>query len=455
MLTLPKSPALNAIAELLYQADQATRSQNPCKPSRLQRFSTTISANGLSSSHSSTFYSSSSESITKPHACPVTPQMSKHTKVLLLQYLDQNISSAAQFFDVTNFPLPVDDKGHALDAFLEATGMTHTNEWSLGDKVANHLLSTIRNQDRRNTACEAELKVEHHLSLILSITSPPHSQIRHLERAKQLCKKRSGKTFQLLERAEQHYANSVSFPSSPPSPLSPATRFHNHLRSRTSSSSLSSRHSTISSVSSKSLATPPILTSNSDDSTDSLPYGSFSVTPPARQSLRYIHSKSARPRIVPFFWTVRSAKVVPQTPSPPLEPEEGLPTICRTPVFENPSEYKEFIPRRMEPEKMVRVPSRFSSTTTPRRPSPPCKTTSATPTPVTRVSSNAGMNSILAEVEKASKFRMHSTCSKCLREGLDYPKCPRCNETWCSRECRVGGGKHSCGSPSVPVRPRV
>ena len=255
-----------------------------------------------------------------------------------------------------------------------------------------------------------------------------------------------------MERTEQHYTNSVSFPSSPPSPLSPATRFHNHIRSRTSSSSLSSRRSTLSSASSKSLATPPVLTSNSDDSSDSLPYGSFSVTPPARQSLRYIHSKSAKPRTIPFFWTVRSPKAITQTPSPPFEPEEGLPTICRTPVFENSTDYKEFIPRRMEPEKMVKVPSRFSSTTTPHRLSPSRKPISATPTPATRTNSSSGMNAILAEVEQASKFRMHSTCSKCAREGLDYPKCPRCNETWCSRECRVAGGKHSCGSPSVPVQ---
>jgi hypothetical protein len=97
----------------------------------------------------------------------LTRPQSKHTKALLLQYLDQNVSSTAQFFDVTTFPLPVDDKSHALDAFLELTGITLTNEWSLGDKVANHLLSAIRNQDRRNTACEAELKAELHFSLIV------------------------------------------------------------------------------------------------------------------------------------------------------------------------------------------------------------------------------------------------------------------------------------------------
>ena len=290
----------------------------------------------------------------------------------------------------------------------------------------------------------------------MSITSPPYSQIRHLERAKQLCKKRSGKTFQLLERAEQHHANSVSFPSSPPSPLSPARRFHNHLRCRTSStSSLSSRHSTLSSISSKSIVTPPVLTSNSDDSSDSLPYGSFSVTPPARQSLRYIHSRSFRPRVSPFSWTIKSAKVIPPVPSPPLPAENGLPTICRTPVFENSSDYEEFIPPRMGPEKMMKVPSSISSTVPTRRPPPSRKAASFAPSPVTRTSSGSGMNSILADVEKSSKFRMQSTCSKCLREGLDYPKCPRCDETWCSRECRVAGGKHSCGSPSVLIQARV
>ena len=91
MPTLPKSPVLNAIAEILLQADQATRSQNPCKASRLQRFSSTISVNGLSSPHSNAFYSSSSESITKPHACPVTPQMVSHsdsTSLLRFSFVD-------------------------------------------------------------------------------------------------------------------------------------------------------------------------------------------------------------------------------------------------------------------------------------------------------------------------------------------------------------------------------
>lgn len=45
--------------------------------------------------------------------------------------------------------------------------MRLTNEWSLGEKVANRLLSSIRNQDRRNASCEAELKAELHLSLIV------------------------------------------------------------------------------------------------------------------------------------------------------------------------------------------------------------------------------------------------------------------------------------------------
>ena len=93
-LTPSKSPALNAIAEILLQFDQATRSQNPCKTSRLQRFSSTISVNGLSSPNSTAFYSSSSESITKPHACPVTPQMvsnTRSTSLLRFSFVDPEI----------------------------------------------------------------------------------------------------------------------------------------------------------------------------------------------------------------------------------------------------------------------------------------------------------------------------------------------------------------------------
>lgn len=83
MLTLPKTHALGAIADLLYQADQATHSQYPCRPSRLQRFGSTISANGLSSPQPSAFYSSSSESLNKPHPCPVTPQVVSNPTPLL------------------------------------------------------------------------------------------------------------------------------------------------------------------------------------------------------------------------------------------------------------------------------------------------------------------------------------------------------------------------------------
>lgn len=52
---------------------------------------------------------------------------------------------------------------------------------------------------------------------------------------------------------------------------------------------------------------------------------------------------------------------------------------------------------------------------------------------------------VLEAVEKGSKLSYRTICSTCKRAGTNYPRCPRCNEMWCSRACRLQGGKkHSC-----------
>lgn len=61
--------------------------------------------------------------------------------------------------------------------------------------------------------------------------------------------------------------------------------------------------------------------------------------------------------------------------------------------------------------------------------------------------SNVGLDSTLAAVENASRLRSQCVCGVCGKAGSDYPRCPRCSATWCSRQCRIseaGGGKHVC-----------
>ncbi|KAG2342205.1 hypothetical protein BDR05DRAFT_369785 [Suillus weaverae] len=52
---------------------------------------------------------------------------------------------------------------------------------------------------------------------------------------------------------------------------------------------------------------------------------------------------------------------------------------------------------------------------------------------------------ILEAIENASKLSCSTVCVTCLKTGRDFPHCPRCGDMWCSRECRMQGGKrHVC-----------
>jgi len=59
----------------------------------------------------------------------------------------------------------------------------------------------------------------------------------------------------------------------------------------------------------------------------------------------------------------------------------------------------------------------------------------------------------LAAIESGSRLmRGKIVCATCGGAGPDFPRCGRCGEAWCSRECRIdankkAGGKHRC-SPS-------
>jgi len=60
------------------------------------------------------------------------------------------------------------------------------------------------------------------------------------------------------------------------------------------------------------------------------------------------------------------------------------------------------------------------------------------------------LHPVLEAVEKSSKLSYRTTCSTCLKPGRDFPRCPRCNDMWCSRECRLQGGKrHVCAVPTM------
>lgn len=55
------------------------------------------------------------------------------------------------------------------------------------------------------------------------------------------------------------------------------------------------------------------------------------------------------------------------------------------------------------------------------------------------------LHPVFAAVEKGSKLSCRTMCSTCMKAGTNFPRCPRCNEMWCSRACRLQGGKkHSC-----------
>ncbi|KAG9315766.1 hypothetical protein JVU11DRAFT_3415 [Chiua virens] len=59
----------------------------------------------------------------------------------------------------------------------------------------------------------------------------------------------------------------------------------------------------------------------------------------------------------------------------------------------------------------------------------------------------ANLHPVLKALEKGSKLSCRSICSACMKAGTNFPRCPRCDATWCSRECRLQGGKkHVCPS---------
>ena len=75
-------------------------------------------------------------------------------------------------------------------------------------------------------------------------------------------------------------------------------------------------------------------------------------------------------------------------------------------------------------------------------PSPHLGTAPQTPSPAN------DLHPILARLERKSKLCSQIIqCSTCKKPGRDFSRCPRCSDFWCSRPCRlVGGKRHTCSN---------
>ena len=59
------------------------------------------------------------------------------------------------------------------------------------------------------------------------------------------------------------------------------------------------------------------------------------------------------------------------------------------------------------------------------------------------------LDPLLAALEAASRVNVKSRCAVCARQGVNFPKCQKCEMTFCSRECRMSTGqngetRHAC-----------
>ncbi|KAF8955287.1 hypothetical protein BDZ97DRAFT_303206 [Flammula alnicola] len=63
-----------------------------------------------------------------------------------------------------------------------------------------------------------------------------------------------------------------------------------------------------------------------------------------------------------------------------------------------------------------------------------------------RNASTHDLHPILASLERKSRLCSQIVqCTTCRKTGSDFPRCPRCGDMWCSRPCRlVGGKRHAC-----------
>jgi hypothetical protein len=64
------------------------------------------------------------------------------------------------------------------------------------------------------------------------------------------------------------------------------------------------------------------------------------------------------------------------------------------------------------------------------------------------------MDPLLVALENASRLHVGGQCAVCSKTGANFPRCGRCGEAWCSRDCRLLGSrgkKHACKGASALV----
>jgi len=94
--------------------------------------------------------------------------------------------------------------------------------------------------------------------------------------------------------------------------------------------------------------------------------------------------------------------------------------------------------------------SLFSSLTGARRSPSISRTLLTDPDYTSPPSPAVRLHPVLNAVEMSSRLSSKSICSTCMKQGTNFPRCTRCDETWCSRPCRLQGGKkHICAIPNV------
>lgn len=219
-----------------------------------------------------------------------------------------------------------------------------------------------------------------------------------------------------------HRLGLVSSQTSYPAELaSPRPRYRKRTVSLTSLSSAQSRITLDFPRAEPAVVTPHIRTHSA--------YGSFIPTPSARTSLDHLNRSSTQWHTPPF----RSLPQRLRTHSRLWAEEDDSPLSSRT---SSPT-----------------IPS-FSRTASPGPILPPPMMSTATfhtlkePHPGhVRTQSNE-LDPILANLERKSRLlTTRVSCATCNKVGSGYPKCGRCEAMWCSRECRmVGGKRHVCSS---------
>ncbi|KAJ7623578.1 hypothetical protein FB45DRAFT_752206, partial [Roridomyces roridus] len=148
-----------------------------------------------------------------------------------------------------------------------------------------------------------------------------------------------------------------------------------------------------------------------------VPYGD----PRRDHGKRYAHRRTQSSYAV-VHWPTGS-----DSDSPPASPssELSVPSISRT-ASDGDAAWRPHTGRRKRDKEKAKE-----------RPRPRSSTLLNEPT---------GIHPVLSKLESRSRVGTgRVVCAGCGQAGTNFPRCPRCGQMWCSRECRTGP-THQCGS---------